>query len=196
MWDNSYLQVLLSNSSRWHCSSTSLTHLVHVGSVSERLPCLLASLPNLISLHLSLLSWLNVSDGYFDPPKATCKLRELVLQSVYLFDQKYVEHILGSSRDSLAKVSFADCDSAFEDVLDYIAGATQLTLAIGKDRHAAESMNLDRLIQLMSRFTALDRVSCQLRRAMQGPYTHSIISTGAGLHVRPRPVVWRKPMAR
>jgi hypothetical protein len=176
MCENSYTKPTLPKSVAhgWTYASLNLTHLVYLNGTSAHLAGLLAVLPNLTSLHIGRTAFAGTGANLeqLQPPAATCKLQEIVFQSVYHFDNRYLDCLLGSSKESLKAVTFAYYGSLLNECLEYISSATHLTLTVKENRFGVpEPAEEYRLESLLTKFKHLSCVSgyTSLHERFTGP---------------------------
>jgi hypothetical protein len=155
------VKVVLPKSPKWHGWSATLTHLSVLGSTPERLACLLAALPNLISLRSELLCRGRLEELPVNTPtEATCKLQEVYLRAIISFDIRCIDEILGSSINSLKAFTLADCSRFMVGILDYLSctAVKQLTLKFSDYDLDSRLHDLDRLAKAITNITSLTRV--------------------------------------
>lgn len=161
IWDNSYIGVTLPKVPAWHASASSLTHLLSMGSSAFNVACLVAALPNLSSLHVGRLSYARFPNREsLVLPVATCRLREIVFQTVFRLDSRFLNCILDPSKESLKAVTLASCGPAvYDDTLEYITGITDLTLLVKEGDFNGRGEETDNLDYVLTKFSNLQTVS-------------------------------------
>jgi hypothetical protein len=144
-----------------------LTHLLYQGGNTHLLGHLLTLLPHLQSLHVGRFNY--SSSRLQSPPdtRITCKLREVVFQSVYHYNKDHFDWLFGTSKDSIQYLTVANYGSLLYDLADYFHNARYVELTVKNNLfEVPEDPEQYQLSFLLQRFEHLESVS------MLWPYRH------------------------
>lgn len=138
---------------------------MYQGGDTHLLGQLLELLPHLQTLHVGRFSYSSIKKGAPQEHRIACRLRKVVLQSVYHYDADLFGWLLKSSEDSIERLTVAHYGSLLNDLIPYLGQAKRLDLTVKNNVFGVpEEPDHYQLSAIIPQFIRLEevRTSCNI----------------------------------